>query len=176
MTVTTISANLLEMRRLLASCLGLGWLPVAPGTWGSIPPTIVFGLMSYLDAPPLSTIITMAILALAGGIVCVVFAPASIRATGKSDPSEVVADEFSGQAVTFLAAHLLVPGSRCTRETVAITVAGFLLFRFFDILKPWPIRRLEKLPRGWGILADDLLAGIYAAIALAAAYKVWSLI
>jgi len=52
------------------------------------------------------------------------------------------------------------------REIVIITVAGFILFRLFDIIKPWPCKKLEKLPAGWGILADDLMAGFYAAIVL----------
>jgi phosphatidylglycerophosphatase A len=89
----------------------------------------------------------MAALALAGSAVCVKFAPVVIAATDKTDPREVVADEFAGQAVTFLAApFLFIP-------TIWVTaVLGFLLFRLFDIFKPWPARRLEKLPKGWGIL------------------------
>jgi phosphatidylglycerophosphatase A len=52
-------------------------------------------------------------------------------------------------------------------------VLGFLLFRLFDIFKPWPARRLEKLPKGWGILADDLLAGVYSGAALLICLKLW---
>lgn len=149
------------MKRLLTSCFGLGYLPIAPGTWGSLPPVFVYCLAGYLDAPAVVIAIVMAILALAGSVVCVRFAPAVITATGKSDPREVVADEFAGQAVTFLGA-IVMPGG----PVLTTAVLGFLLFRLFDIVKPWPIRKLEKLPRGWGILADDLLAGVYAAIAL----------
>jgi phosphatidylglycerophosphatase A len=111
----------------------------------------------------------MAVMALAASAVCVKFAPAVIAATGKDDPREVVADEFAGQAVTFLAApFLFIP-------TIWVTaVLGFLLFRLFDIFKPWPARRLEKLPKGWGILADDLLAGVYAGAALLICLKLWS--
>lgn len=105
----------------------------------------------------------MAALALVASVVCVKFASAAIAATGKPDPREVVADEFAGQALTFLAL-LIIPIEQT--QIMIITALGFLLFRFFDIAKPWPIRKLEKLPRGWGILADDLLAGIYAAIIL----------
>ena len=90
------------MKRLLASCFGLGWLPVAPGTWGSLPPTLAFALMCLLSTSAVIVSIVMAVLALAGSVLCVKFAPASITATGKTDPGEVVADEFAGQAVTFL--------------------------------------------------------------------------
>jgi phosphatidylglycerophosphatase A len=115
----------------------------------------------------------MATLTLAGSVVCVKFAPAVIAATGRVDPREVVADEFAGQALTFLAIPFLTIGLASTRQIWVITALGFLLFRLFDIVKPWPIRKLEKLPRGWGILADDLLAGIYAAIVLLICFWLW---
>lgn len=151
------------MKKLLVSCFGLGHLPIAPGTWGSLPPAIIFALMCYFGASAMSISIVMAGLILTGSFVCVKFAPASIEATGKSDPSEVVVDELAGQAVTFLA---LLTTPITEKHIIIITILGFLLFRFFDILKPWPIRKLEKLPKGWGILADDLLAGVYALIIL----------
>ncbi len=149
------------MRRLLVSCFGLGWLPVAPGTWGSLPPAMLFALMCYFGSAAAAISITMAVLALVGSVVCIKFAPAIVAATDEADPREVVADEFSGQAVTFLFIAA-VPISN-----IWVTgLLGFLLFRFFDILKPWPIRKFEKLPKGWGILSDDLMAGVYAGIAL----------
>jgi undecaprenyl-diphosphatase len=122
---------------------------------------IVFGLMCHLHAPTAVTSIVMAALVLAGSVVCVKFAPATIAATGKNDPGEVVADEFAGQALTFLVGPFLVAG-----PTWATALLGFVLFRIFDITKPWPIRKLENFPAGWGILADDLLAGVYAGTAL----------
>jgi len=115
----------------------------------------------------------MAVLALAGSVICVKFAPAAIEATGKNDPGEVVADELAGQAVTFLAIPPLIPVTLTLVQICIITSAGFLLFRFFDILKPWPIRKLEKFPKGWGILADDLLAGVFAAIVLVIIIFLW---
>jgi phosphatidylglycerophosphatase A len=148
------------MRRLLVSCFGLGWLPVAPGTYGSLPPAIIFTLLGYFGVSAVSMAVTMAVLALAGSVVCVKFAPAIIAATNEIDPREIVADEFSGQAVTFS----LIAAAPISNIWVA-GLLGFLFFRFFDILKPWPIRKLEKLPEGWGILLDDLLAGACAGIA-----------
>ena len=115
----------------------------------------------------------MAALILAGSIICVKFAPATIEATGKTDPGEVVADELAGQALTYLVIPFFIPVAPTPVQICIITSAGFLLFRFFDILKPWPIRKLEKLPNGYGILADDLLAGVFAAIILLIIIFLW---
>jgi len=161
------------MKRLLASCFGLGRLPVAPGTWGSLPPAAVFALLYYFGVPAVLISIVMAALALAGAVVCVKFAPAVIVATGKADPREVVADEFAGQAITFLAIPFLVMDTVSTSQIWTTAVLGFLLFRLFDVAKPWPIRKLEKLPEGWGVLLDDLLAGVYAAIVLQICFRLW---
>ena len=84
--------------------------------------------------------------------------------SGSKDPQFVVIDEVSGQMLAFLtgaSALVWLGGIRWS-----IFAAGFVLFRLFDIWKPWPIRKLESLPGGWGIMADDWLAGIYAAILL----------
>jgi undecaprenyl-diphosphatase len=154
------------MKRLFASCLGLGWLPVAPGTWGSLPPVIVFILMSRNSIPPMLTSIVMATLALAGSVVCIKFAPVVAAASGKTDPREVVVDEFAGQAIAFLVVSFFTTRPVLENQIWAIALLGFVVFRLLDITKPWPIRKLEKLSKGWGILADDLLAGVYAGIVL----------
>lgn len=122
---------------------------------------IIFGLLCHFHTSAAAMSIVMVVLVLAGSVICVKFAPATIAATGKNDPGEVVADELAGQAITFLVGPFLVAGA-----TWAIALLGFMLFRIFDITKPWPIRKLEKFPAGWGILADDLLAGVYAGAAL----------
>jgi phosphatidylglycerophosphatase A len=161
------------MKRLLASCFGLGLLPVAPGTWGSLPPAIIFALMCHFGASALLISFVMAALTLGGCAICIKFAPAVITATGKTDPREVVADEIAGQALTFLAIAFLTIGAVSTRQIWVITALGFVLFRLFDIAKPWPIRKLEKLPKGWGVLADDLMASVYAAVVLAFCVRLW---
>ena len=161
------------MKRILTSCFGLGRLPIAPGTWGSLPPVIIFGLMCHFGASPAMISNVMAVLVLAGSVVCVQFAPAAIAATGKNDPGEVVADELAGQAVTFLASPFLCMGAASPRQIFITAFTGFVLFRLFDISKPWPIRKLEKYPAGWGILADDLLAGVFAWIVLQICIRVF---
>jgi phosphatidylglycerophosphatase A len=158
---------------MLASCFGLGRLPVAPGTWGSLPPAIIFGLMCHLHTPAAVTSIVMASLVLAGSVICVKFAPGAIAATGKNDPREVVADEFAGQAITFLASSFLAARATSAGQVWGVAALGLVLFRIFDIAKPWPIRKLESLHAGWGILADDLLAGVYALTALHICVMLW---
>jgi len=155
-------------KRLFTSYLGLGWLPVAPGTWGSLAPAVAFGLLCYFGAPKFITWIILCLLALDAATICVWFSPAVIEELGDKDPREVVVDEVAGQALTFIGAY--AAGGREIFVTVAV---GFLAFRFFDIIKLWPCRLLEKLPAGWGILADDLMAGVYAAIMLQICARLW---
>ncbi len=158
---------------MLTSCFGLGRLPLAPGSWGSLPPAVIFALMWQFHAPPIATSLVMAALALAASVVCVKFAPAAIEATRKDDPGEVVADEVAGQALTFLPVPLLAAAPASPKEAWLAAAAGFFFFRAFDAVKPWPIYRLEKLPKGWGILADDLLAGVFAAVVTVISVKYW---
>jgi phosphatidylglycerophosphatase A len=149
------------MKKLLTSCFGLGHLPVAPGTWGSIPPVLVFAGLCLCGASWAVTSAAMFIIAIGASISCVLFAPEVIGLTGKKDPSQVVADEVAGQALTFITAYAVAP-----KNILIVSLIGFAAFRFFDILKPYPCKKLEKLPSGWGILADDLMAGVYAGIVL----------
>jgi phosphatidylglycerophosphatase A len=156
----------MAVRRWIATCFGLGWLPVAPGTWGSLPPAIAFGVFMYCGVSPLVTTIVMAVMAVFGSIACLGCAPASIAAVGKNDPGEVVMDEFAAQALTFAAIPLLLLRPLSAGESFFFALLGFLLFRAFDILKPGLIRKLEQLPSGWGILMDDLASGICSAVIL----------
>lgn len=149
------------MKRLIASCLGLGRLPYAPGTWGSLPPVIIFLLVQYFGTAAFWTPVVMATTAVLASVLCLRYAPSAIAATGRLDPSEVVLDEVAGQALTLLFVSTITKGPILTTAAV-----GFVLFRLFDIVKPWPARSLEKLPKAWGVLADDLMAGVYAGIAL----------
>jgi len=154
------------MKRLVATCFGLGWLPFAPGSWGSLPSVVIFALMCYFQASGILISVVMAALVLVGSYFCVKFTPVVIAISGKNDPPEVVLDEVAGQAITFLAVPFLAEGAVSASQAWTIAAAGFLLFRVFDTIKPWPAHKLEKLTAGWGVLADDLMAGVYAGIAL----------
>ncbi len=149
------------MKRLLTSCFGLGLLPGAPGTFGSLPPMIIFTILVLSSLSQVVISAVMVVLVIAGVFVCVKFGPEMIAKTGKDDPGEIVADEFAGQALTFVGIGSIAGG-----KIWLAAIIGFALFRIFDIFKPWPIRKLEKLPKGWGVAADDLLAGVYANIVL----------
>lgn len=160
-------------KRLITSCFGLGWLPVAPGTWGSLPPAVVFGLMAQFHAPAVAIAIVMAALIVVASVACVICVPAVATIVGKTDPGEVVIDEVAGQAVAFLAVPWLLPAEASSTQFWLVAGVGFLLFRVIDITKPWPIKKLEAFPAGWGVLADDLLAGVFAAAILAVGVRVW---
>jgi phosphatidylglycerophosphatase A len=118
-----------------------------------------------------ATTAVMAVMLVVGCMACVLYAPASIAVKGDDDPGEVVMDEFAAQALTFLVVPLMVPRGLSGWESAVLASLGFLAFRVLDIAKPWPIRKLERLPAGWGILADDLAAGICSAILVLIAMK-----
>ena len=136
---------------------------MAPGSWGSLPPAILFGLLMYVGAP-VAAMAVMAVMLVVGCVACVLYAPVSMAATGRIDPGEVVMDEFAAQALTYLVLPLVAARGFCGWECTVLAGVGFLAFRVVDIVKPWPINKLERLPAGWGILADDLAAGVCSAI------------
>ena len=156
----------ISAKRLCTSCLGLGWLPVAPATWASLLPMTIVGLMCQASVAPWIVASVIALMIVAGSLVCIAWSPSLIAATGQKDPREVVADELAGQAVCYLAVLLPPVNTIPAQRMWLVAVAGFLLFRGFDIIKPWSARQLEDLPQGWGILADDLMAGVYAGVFL----------
>ena len=161
------------MKRLIASSFGLGWLPIAPGTWGSLPPVLAFAIMLHFGAPGPAIMAAMVAFIVAGSAACVICVPAVAALVGKGDPGEVVVDEVAGQAVAYLIIPLLLPADLSMKQCCFVTGLGFLLFRVIDIAKPWPIKKLESLPAGWGVLADDLLAGVFAGVILLICVKIW---
>jgi len=161
------------MRRLIASCFGLGWLPIAPGTWGSLPPVLAFSIMLHFGAPAIAITVVMAAFIVAASAACVLCVPAVAALVGKGDPGEVVVDEVAGQAVTYLIIPLLLPSDLSLKQCCFVTGLGFFLFRALDITKPGPIKKMEAFPAGWGVLADDLLAGAVAGIILLICARLW---
>lgn len=144
----------------LATGLGFGYAPVASGTFGSLwGPPLIWGLTEGMGRDGYWLLIPAAVMALVGGPICSL----GVRYFGDKDPSEVVYDEIAA----FPIALALVPFN------LATAIASFFVFRVFDITKPWPCRQLEALPRGWGVLLDDLMAGVYTAVTLWAAWWVY---
>lgn len=141
---------------MLATWFGCGFSPVAPGTAGSLGALAAAWLLHRWAAPPMWA---YAVLALALWLPAAWAAGAVARSRGAEDPGLVVVDEVVGQWIALAPA-----GSFSLWEAGA----AFFLFRLFDILKPWPVANAERLPGGWGIVADDALAGVYAALALSA--------
>jgi phosphatidylglycerophosphatase A len=151
--------------RFLLTTGGLGLLRPAPGTWGSLPPVLLaLGLLAVMG-PHWTIDACLALLALAGSIACVKFGAWAEAHWGRKDPGAVCADETAGQSI----ALLLLPwhglgDAAAARHDLLLAALAFLAFRAFDIVKPPPARQLQALRGGWGILADDLAAGVYAAI------------
>lgn len=145
--------------RVFASFFYVGFVPIVPGTFGSAAGLILYFLLLiagsweiYLGA---ILIVTM---------VGVWSAGKAERESGIVDPSFVVIDEVAGQLITLF----LIPA------TWYFVLGGFLLFRFLDIVKPSPARQAERLPHGWGIMADDVLVGIYGCILMHGGVYIWN--
>ncbi len=142
---------------IVATYFGVGALKPAPGSWGSLAAVLTWWVIAHFWLPtPAQQLWGAFAFASIATLVGIPAATYVARACGRDDPQHVVIDEVAGQMLTLLAAPL----------RWKVLVAGFILFRAFDIIKPWPIRRLEALPEGTGIVLDDLGAGIYAWLCL----------
>jgi phosphatidylglycerophosphatase A len=128
---------------------GTGYAPIAPATAASLAVALIWWLVSPV---PLAIQIVLLVAVAALGVPLSGF----LERRHGPDPRLVVCDEVAGMLVTYLGIQTGLVG----------WLVGFFWFRVFDILKPFPVRRIEKLPGGWGIMADDLMAGVYAHVAL----------
>jgi phosphatidylglycerophosphatase A len=170
------SRTAIDYAALAVATCGVGLLPVAPGTWGSLVGVGLYllaraasaGLFAgavgaHGSAARVEAVQTAAVLVLLSSVTLagVWAASRAEKLLGRKDPGVVVIDEVAGQLITFA----FVP----FRSGAWVVVAGFVLFRAFDIWKPYPVRRLEALESGLGIMADDVLAGFYAATVLSLA-------
>ena len=145
-----ISAALRSVAWLMGTGFGSGLAPIAPATAASLVALVAY---FYLPIPEDSVALYLLI---SLGFLAGIWATGSLISPADEDPSRAVWDEFVGMWATCL----LLP------KELLWMGAAFFSFRLLDILKPWPIRRLERLPGGLGIMADDLLAGIYGAAVL----------
>lgn len=173
----TRKKNALDYFALAVTTFGVGYLPLAPGTWGSAVGVLIylafrqaeatisfsFGARGFADAQIAAFVhVAVAFLFL---LFCLLGIWASSRATElfrDKDPQQAVVDEVIGQLLVFL----FVPFDISWK----LVLAGFLLFRLFDIWKPYPIDSLQNLPAGIGVCADDILAGVYGGAVLSLIY------
>lgn len=172
--------GLLDYISLALTTFGVGYLPLMPGTFGSGVGVAIYLGFSQIDAlwehhwaplhrvvPPQAQAVSVAVFL----IFFLVFVLLGIWAAGRStellgnlDPPQAVVDEVIGQLITFLFVPFTIGWP--------FVLAGFLLFRLFDIWKPYPIDDLQNLPGGIGVCADDILAGVYAGVCVSVIYAV----
>ncbi len=136
-----------KITEIIASCFYIGYIPKAPGTYGSL-----FALLLISQFNILTQNIALIIFIIIG----LIFSTLMEKHTGENDDQRIVIDEFVGMLITF---YLVKP-------ELSYLAIGFILFRLYDIYKPYPIKKIQKLPSGWGIMLDDILAGVYARIVL----------
>jgi phosphatidylglycerophosphatase A len=148
---------------LVATFFGIGYLKPGPGTWASLATVLIwFGAAHYLHPSPhvlLAILLVMIVFVIAIGVPAATIAE---RASGRHDPGFIVIDEVAGQGITLLF---------CPLDWRHALIA-LILFRLFDIVKPFPVRRLEQLPAGWGIVFDDVAAGLYALV-VSSVVRIW---
>lgn len=153
---------------MLLTTAGLGHMRPFPGTWGSLPPIVVAYALLTLSIGPGHDLawVYYAVLAL----ICIIYTGACVllgheaEARWGKDPSQVVADETAGQCITL--AFIPAGVCNCPLTTMGAVLGAFFLFRAFDILKPWPASAVEHIRGGWGIVLDDLIAGIMSGVVL----------
>jgi len=137
--------------KIIATVFGLGYVPPAPGTLASLAAALLYFFWLHALPFPIYAGLVLLLIGLAVAVSSV-----QARTMNEKDPGAIVIDEVCGQLATLC----LVPA------TAVHVLAGFILFRIFDILKPFPVRRAERLPGGWGIVVDDLAAAAYGAALL----------
>jgi len=155
----------------LLTTFGLGHWKPASGTWGSMPPVIVAGAIVAMGVsnPAVRGVydVLMVVIFIVFSAACVLWGT-DAEARWTKDPGQVVADETAGQCVTLI----MIPSAMLGSPISAfLTLLGaFLLFRAFDILKPWPAGAMQNIRGGWGILLDDWVAGFMAGVVIWAVY------
>lgn len=172
--------GILDYVSIALSSWGVGYIPIASGTFGSGVGVIIYLCASAVNGAAGAALLRrgysheqyVAFLTAANGLLLTAFSLIGIWASGRSiplfgdlDPSEAVVDEVIGQLVTLLFIPFGLPWP--------FILAGFLLFRLFDIWKPYPIDTLQSLPGGIGVCADDIVAGVYAGILLSLGYAIY---
>jgi phosphatidylglycerophosphatase A len=147
----------------VATFYGAGFGKPAPGTWGSVAAVLLWAAYAWLAHPAPLTLTLTLVLAIALTLLLGIPAATIVaRESGRHDPQFIVIDEVAGQWVALLFSPV----------DLRHALIALILFRLFDITKPFPIRRLEDLPEGWGIVLDDVGAGLYA-LGVASLLRIW---
>ena len=149
----------------IATC-GVGYLPLAPGTWGSLVGVGIFLLLVWA-IPAYSLIVLVLVAIVAVTCVGIWAATRTEQLSGRKDPGKVVVDEVAGQLIA------LFPLTLFTRWSWVAVIVSFILFRFFDIVKPYPANKLQDLNGGAGVMLDDLVAGVYGAVIVSIVLKIF---
>ena len=161
----------LDLLALAIATFGVGFIPIAPGTWGSLVGVGIYLLLrtrvlgEFLGLE-FTLILLIQLITLTG----IWAASRTERISGRKDPGKVVVDEVAGQLVS------LIPTLMPILSAPIWIIVSFILFRFFDIVKPYPARDMERLHGGLGIMCDDWVAGIYAATVLTFAAEMMRLL
>lgn len=170
-----------------ATAGGLGHMRPASGTWGSLPPVMLFVGMGWCDAPIGAHIVVQLALSVAASVGCLRHGGKVEAVVGRKDPGVVVVDEVAGMAATLVLAvvGVAVVGSPASGGAnmlgaalprtlmLAVAVGSFFWFRVMDVIKPPPARGLQRVPGGAGVLIDDLVVAPYSAIAVLVSLEIW---
>jgi phosphatidylglycerophosphatase A len=152
----------------ILTTFGLGHLRPFPGTWGSLPTVILAALLVAAglgpDRQPWLFNSVMLVILVLFTLACAIRGDEAEAIFLKKDPSQVVADETAGQALPLL--FLPAAAFSTTGNAAWTLLLAFIAFRVMDILKPWPAQQIQRYPGGWGVVLDDLMAGVYAIIVL----------
>lgn len=135
----------------IATCGYLGYVPVAPGTFGSAAGLLVYAVLRWSGSPALEVAVIVLLFAIG-----VWSSSVAEKHFGGVDPAPVILDEVVGMLITLALVPVSITGA----------IVGFLLFRLFDVVKPWPANRFEALHGGLGIMADDAMAGVYGNVVM----------
>jgi phosphatidylglycerophosphatase A len=146
-----------------------GLATIAPGTFGTFTACSLLALPGRVPGIP-EWSLSFGLIAFVIVLLVGVWASSKAEVIHGKDPGIVVIDEVAGMIVTVLA----LSNSGGDRVSWTALIFGFFIFRAMDILKPWPVRKLESLPRGWGVMLDDVLAGVYANVLLRVALVLWA--
>jgi phosphatidylglycerophosphatase A len=136
----------------IATC-GVGYMPLAPGTFGSLVGVIIFLALTRVAGGTVLLLVAILTFTFAG----IWAGTRTEEISGRKDPGKIVVDEVAGQLIALLPLLLV-------NWSITMVMVSFILFRFFDIVKPYPANRLQDLEGGLGVMCDDLVAGAYAAI------------